>query len=100
MTKRTAAAIRKEEILEAALAIATVSGLPAVSGKKIAIKMGVSRQAVMYHITDMAALRRSVMQAAVDRKVLSVIAQGLASGCPIARAAPDELRQRAADGLV
>lgn len=100
MSKRTPHAVRKEEILTAALDIAKASSLAAVSGKKIAARLGTSRPNVAYHITDMAALRRNVMHEAIRVEALTVIAQGLANGDPIARAAPEALRRRAADGLV
>ena len=100
MTKRTTTEIRKEEILAVALKIATVSSLAAVSCKKIATSLGVSRPAVAYHIVSMPSLRKDVMREAIRLEVLTVIAQGLAVGDPIAQAAPEALRRRAADGLV
>jgi AcrR family transcriptional regulator len=96
MTKHT----RKEEILAAALKVATESGLAAVSGKKIANVLGVSRPAVAYHTVSMPGLRKDVMREAIRLEVLTVIAQGLAIGDPIAQAAPEALRRRAAEGLV
>lgn len=98
--KRTPTKVRKEEILVAALDIAKVSGLAAVSGKKIAAALGVGRTGVMYHIISMHELRCDVMRQAIEAEELSVIAQGLAAGDPIAQEAPEDLRRRAVDGLI
>ena len=98
--KRTPTKVRKEEILVAALDIAKVSGLAAVSGSKIANALGLRRTAVMYHIVSMHELRCDVMRQAIETEELAVIAQGLATGDPIAREAPEELRIRAAAMLV
>lgn len=100
MNKRTSTAVRKEEILSEALRIAIVHGLAAVSGKKIAAALNVSRPAVSYHILCMGELRKDVMREAVRQEVLAVVAQGLAVGDPIATGAPEELRRRAGEWLV
>ncbi len=99
-TCRKAGKLRREEIFNAAVAIATEHGLPAVSGSKIANRLGVSRPAVAYHITDMATLRDNVMREAVASEILSLIAHGLSVGNPIALAAPAKLRRRAAESLL
>ena len=100
MTKRTLTAVRKDEILTAALEIAVASGLAAVSGNKIAAALGVRRPTVAYHITSMGELRRDVMREAVRTEALIVIAQGMAIGDAIALGAPEELRRRAVGVLV
>lgn len=98
--KRTPTKVRKEEILNAALDIAKTSGLAAVSGKKIAAALDIDRTGVMYHIVSMHELRCDVMRLAIKTEELTVIAQGLATGDPIAQEAPEGLRRRAADMLV
>jgi AcrR family transcriptional regulator len=100
MNKRTPTKVRKEEILAAAIEIAKVSGLAAVSGKKIAAALGVGRTGVMYHIISMHDLRCDVMRIAIETEELAVIAQGLAVGDPIAQEAPEALRRRAVEMLV
>ena len=100
MKKRKSHAVQKEAILAAALGIAKASGLAAVSGKKIAARLGVSRPAVAYHIINMGTLRREVMAEAVRLEELSLIAQGLANGDPAAMGAPESVRRAAAEGLV
>lgn len=92
--------ITQEAIVGVALDIAAEVGLAAVSGSKVAARLGVSRAAVAYHVQSMGWLRKEVMRRAIDGRVLSVVAQGLASGDATAHAAPEEVRQAAAAGLV
>jgi len=98
--KRTPTKVREEEILSAALDIAKASGLAAVSGKKIAAALGIGRTGVMHHIVSMHSLRQAVMRRAIKTEELDIIAQGLATGDPIAQEAPEELRRRAVEMLV
>ena len=98
--KRVPTKVHKERILAAALDIAKTSGLAAVSGKKIAAALGVGRTNVTYHIVSMHELRCDVMRQAIETEELTIIAQGLATGDPIAQEAPEALRRRAVEMLV
>lgn len=77
-TKRLKPAIRKEEILAAALILATKHGYTNVARDEIAKQVGVGGSAVQYHFGTMAKLRTELMRYAVKQQNLRVIAQGLA----------------------
>jgi len=78
-TKRLKPAIRKEEILAAALILAAAQGYTRVTRDEIAYKAGVSGPAVQYHFGTMAKLRVELMRYAVKQRDPRVVAQGLAA---------------------
>jgi len=92
--------IDKTAILAAAFAIATERGVRAVTRSAVARRAGVSTGVISKAHGTMGALRREVMREAVRREHHAVIAEGLATGDPEARAAPDEVRAAAAASLV
>jgi AcrR family transcriptional regulator len=91
---------RKAEILTAALETARTDGYRSVSRETIAARADCSPGLVSYYFSTMKRLRRAVMSAAIARRDLVVLAQGLAAGDAKARSAPDELKQAAARGLL
>ena len=93
-------ALRRDSILKAALAVASLLGVDNMTRAAIAEEAGVSTGLVTRSLGTMQQLRRDVMRAAVKLEVLPVIAQGLASGNKHACKAPEALRQKAADSLV
>ena len=91
---------RKAEILAAALDTARAVGYRHVSREAIAALAGCSPGLVSSYFGTMPALRRAIMSAAIARRDLTVLAQGLAAGDSKAKAAPEELRRAAAETLV
>ena len=94
--KRTDPTVRIEALLTAALEVAEAKGWARMTRECIASAAGVSPALVSLRLGTMDALRRSVMRAAVRRRCVPVVAQGLAAGDPHARRADDELKREAA----
>ncbi len=86
---------RKEDILTAALIVATKFHYQHVSRAEIAEQAGVTGTTVQYHFHTMQQLRVQIMRAAIKRECLPVIAQGILAGDSHARKAPQELKDRA-----
>lgn len=98
--KRMQPDARKAEILAAALDTARAVGYRHVSREAIAATAECSPGLVSAYFGTMPALRRAIMSAAIARRDLVVLAQGLAAGDSKARAAPEALRRAAAETLV
>lgn len=98
MTTRTRMkpADRKAEILEAALVAARKCGFSKFRQIDIAAEANVSYGLVSTYFKTMTQMRRAVMRAAINRKDLAILAQGLGCGDPDARKAPAELKAKAA----
>lgn len=92
---REMTADRNRKVLDAACRLAEDNGLAGVTRDAVADAAGVSAGTASAAYGDMNVLREAVMREAVSRPLLRVLAQGLAAGHATARAAPDELRQRA-----
>lgn len=96
-TKRTN--MKKDElrskILDAAIVIAETQGFLAIRRDGVAIKAGVSMGQINHAFGTLCQLKRSLMRAAVQREVLSVIAFGIVTGDKEALKASDELKQKA-----
>ena len=90
---------RKEEILSAALIIASNSHYTKVTREQIATKAGVSGPAVQYHFKTMTQLRKELMRAAVKQECLPVVAQGYMAKDPFVLRASEDLRRRAIESI-
>lgn len=101
MTKRNrfSPAVRKSQIVAAALALAGVHGYGRVTRDQIAVAAGCSTGLVSTFGT-MTNLRRDIVRAAVQSQDLVVLGQALAARDPHAQAAPDELKRRALDAAL
>lgn len=99
-TRRLSPADRKAAILEAALNLAQLEGYPTLTIQRVAKVASVSPPLVSCYFYCVADLLDAVMTEAVRRKVLSVVAEGLAHRHPVAIAAPSALKQAAAMTLV
>jgi hypothetical protein len=91
---------RRDEIMAAALRVATLIGYNKMTREDIALAARCSPAQVSELFGTMCALRRSTQRAAVANHVLPVIAQGLALRDPHALRAPAELRAVAAAGAL
>lgn len=95
MSKRMLPADRKASILEAALSAATKHGYTGFRLVDVAAHAGCSTGSVMAYYKTMAQVKRDVMRAAISRKVLPIIATGIAVKDPYCRKIAPELRARA-----
>jgi AcrR family transcriptional regulator len=87
---------RKAELFEHAMALAVASGYMRVTRSAIAEAGGVTEGLVTHYFGTMTTLRRDIMRAAVKRRVLPIVAQGMAMGEKAALKAPEDLRKEAA----
>lgn len=91
---------RSNEILTAAVALASRSGgYLSLTRAAVAARAQCSEGLVSSYFNTMQQMRRAVMRHAVKHEVLSIVAQGLATGDPVARKAPEEVRQKASAAL-
>lgn len=88
-------AVRRDQILTAALSLASASHYLRLTRDQIATKLGLSGPAVQYHFGTMGQLRTDLMRAAVKRQHLVVLSQGLLAKDKHAEKASEELRGRA-----
>ena len=98
--KRLNPKVRKGEILAAAIELAKTEGYTHISRRQIADRAGTSPPLITRYFKNMVELREAVMREAVRLPALAVVAQGLASGCPIAKAAPSHVRADALDSIL
>lgn len=90
---------RREAIMTAALTVATKVGYMTMTRDQIAAEADCSPGLVSAYLGTMPAMRRAVMRAAVARRVLAVVAQGLAMRDKHAMAASEGVRAAAVRGL-
>lgn len=88
-------AVRKDQILAAAVELAKLRGYGSVTRDGIAAHAGCSTGLVTKYFSTMTQLKRSIMRVAVKNHILSIIAQGLAAQDPHARKAPEDVKQKA-----
>lgn len=100
MTSPLSTAERKIQILNAAVALATTDGYANITRTDVAELAGVSTGLVNKYYSTIPQLKRAVMRAAIQREVLSIVAQGLTAKDPQALKAPDELKQRAVASIL
>jgi len=96
---RQTPADRKAAILEAAVNLAELDGYRTLTIRSVARVACVSPALTSHYFYCTDDLLTAVMEEAVRRKVLSVVAEGLAHRHPAAVAAPAALRQAAAQTL-
>jgi len=91
---------RRADILEAALTLADRDGWLTLTRDNVAQAAGVSPGLVSFYFVAFDLLRAEVMQTAVERGVLRVVAEGIAARQSDALAAPLELRQAAFNSML
>lgn len=92
--------MNKEHILDTAYKMAQRDGFAAITRDGVAAEAGVAMGTVNTHFGVMGNLRDAVMQRAVEEEQLELIAQGIAIGDTVAKAAPLALRKRALTTLL
>lgn len=88
--------VRTDQLLDAALAVVARDGWAALTRDAVAAAAGVSPGLVSARLGTMDQLRRSVMRRAVTRRVVRVVAEGLARRDPHAARADQTLRDECA----
>lgn len=90
---------RNRKVLEAAISLAGEVGYSKLTRDEIAERAGVAAGSVNNAFGTMDELRDAVMAEAVGRGLLAIVAQGLAASHPVARAAPQDLKDSALASL-
>lgn len=99
MRTRKPLADRTHEIITAGLALAVLHGYNKITRDQLAQATGLATGTINHVFGTMPQFQRAVMRHAVKQGNLAVIAQGLAHRDPIARRAPEELKNAAADSI-
>lgn len=97
---RDTRAERSAQILDAALQVARAGHYHTMTREQVAVQAGVSTGLVSRYMGTALEMRERVMQAAIERRILPLIATGIALGDAVALAAPAELRAEAVATLV
>jgi len=90
----------KLKILNAALKLAESEGFTNITRDGIAAAARVACGLVNYHYKTMDDLRDAMMRQAVSKSLLTVLAQGIVYGHPVALNAPGELKKQAMESLL
>lgn len=91
---------RDRLILDAATHCAIEDGFQWITRERVAARAKVGVGTVNSAFRTMRDLKRAVLQHAVDTGIVEIVAQGLAEGHPITKAAPQALRDRAASYIM
>lgn len=91
---------RRAELLDAAVRIAERLGADKVTHDAVANECGVTRTLVVHYFGTAPQLRRDVMRAAVKRRIVPIVARGIALRDSHALKADDELRDACAAHLM
>lgn len=91
--------VRKEQIVDAALAIARDFGFSCMIRDNIANKLGVSSPLIQHHFGTMKQLRRAVVRKAIQDKCLPVLAQLIALRDPLVADLDSTVREQAIRSL-
>lgn len=88
----------KAEILNAAVSVAARKGLKGFSRENVAQEAEVAEATVSYHFGNMDALRREIVQRAIEREFVSILADARADrkSESLYRAMPAKLKEKVA----
>ncbi len=100
MSKRHLPTDRKAAILDIALVLARSIGYKHVTREAIGERVGCAPSLISAYWGTMPQMRRAIMSAAVARRDLAVIAQGLTSGDSKAKTAPADVKREALERLL
>ena len=100
MTKRLTRAKRKQQIMAAAMQVATRIGYKDIKRSDVAKAAEVTNSLVSRYWVTMPQLQRAIMRNAVSTQQLAIIAQGLAARDKNALKAPKKLQQEALQQLI
>jgi AcrR family transcriptional regulator len=89
--------LRQQQLMETAIELAKTEGWSKLTRAKVAAKAQVAASLLNYYFRGKDEFRTAVMQEAIDRNLISVVAEGLLYRNPAALGAPAALRKRAED---
>lgn len=95
ITMRSDPEVRQQQLMEAAITVAKTEGWSKLTRAKVAYQAGVAASLINFYFGDKDSFRTSVMQEAVGRNLVSVVAEGLLYHNSAALEAPEPLRKRA-----
>lgn len=87
--------IRQQQLMEAAIHVAKTEGWSKLTRAKVAARAEVAASLINFYFGDKESFRTAVMQEAVERNLVSVVAEGLLYRNKAALDAPSPLRKRA-----
>ena len=90
---------RKQEILDAAVALAAKEGYRVISRGQIADAAGCAASLVSHYLGDVPAIRKAIMQEAIRVENIEIILQGIVVQDGLAKRAPKHLRVAATNLL-
>lgn len=91
---------RKEDILQAALTLASTAGYRALTRDGVAHAAGVSVGLVNHYYQHIELLRQAVLEEGIRLGMVGILAEGLVAGDAAAHAAPQSLKRRAVTALL
>lgn len=91
---------KQRQILDAAIDMALVHGYQMITKRGIALRANVTESLVAYYWGEVENLKRKVLETAVERGIIKIIAQGLCAGDDIAVKAPLEQRKLAGEMVI
>lgn len=97
--RRLTPAIRRQQIVSAALKLAAKSNYLYITRDEVAAEAGVSKGLIFRYCGTMDDLKQAVLKAAITEENVAVLAQGLVNRETIAQEAPQGLKDRAAAQL-
>jgi AcrR family transcriptional regulator len=80
--KRTRPAVRREQLIDAAIKISKEIGYNKLTRDKVMKEVGITVSLLSYYFPRMSDLKNAVMDAAVERGIVEVIAQGITLNDP------------------
>lgn len=89
----------KEQILTAAVKMATKQGYKNVTRDGLADTMGVAAGAITYHYENMRKLRNAIIETAIQSENIKIFTEALVDRHPLAIIAPQRLKDLAARAL-
>lgn len=97
--RRETPTIRREEILNAAIELAVKIGYQNITRDGVALAANISSGLVTIYFSPIQELKNAVMKSAIEKEILSIIAQGMSLGDTQAQAITPELKQRVLEFL-
>lgn len=86
--------VRKEEILNAAIDLASKIGYQSITRKKVAENADISLALINQYFSTMTQLKKAVMKTAIEREIVTIIAQGISLGDTQTKTIKKELREK------
>lgn len=100
LRQRLAPDERQATILAAAVELAARTGYRNMTRDAVAEAAGVSPGLITFYFLHMSFLREAVVEEAVRRGIVPIVAEGIVAGAPAALAAPQALKAQAAVSLL